>query len=1149
MGFFFLAKNHMEDLGADLCQRLRPRPEDSVFDRDIVVVSAKGVEQWLRFQVAEGNGICANVEFLLLQKFATRYLFPAIPPPVEEGREGVRDQAGASDPGVLAWRIYGELKEGGGDYAELHDFIQAESSTQAARRFSLATQVAALFDQYAVYRPDKVLRWQRGEEQGWQPALWRRLFPTEAPPHAASLCQQFINGLGQAAARDRFLRQFPRRRVFFFGFSSMPPVYFTTLQATGEASGLDVFFYYLSPCNGYWSESSSPKQALRELTALEMRYGPPESQPEQPGDNPLLGSLGRIGREFTKVALDHNADTTGSAFEADQPPATRLQWLQRDILEGKDCTVGHGDQELGEDVLSSRGLPADASISFHSCHSPRREVEVLREALLKFFAETPGALPRDIIVMVADMAGYAPYIHAVFGGGAPGASGGRQWIPYSIADRSEKEEYPELAAFLKLLAIGRTRLTSEDLLGLLETPAVRRRFGLADDDYARLLPLLREAGAAWGRDREFRKKETGVAFHEYSWRFAFERLMLGYAMVAGEVPGEALFEGPAAEGLGIAPLARGTQTARTVAAFMDFAERIFELHWQLSGGEVPTDWGTFLYGLLESFFADEEEFADGRRAIRSAIALLEEQLEAARLQETLPPEVVEAWMDKALQGETVRGKFLAGGVTFCKFQPMRGIPAGMIAMLGLNDGVFPRQDPLVSFSLLGGNQRRSCDRSLKDDDRYAFLEALLAARRRIHISFVGKDARDNKQIPPSIVVGELLEYLQGRFSQAGGRGWILEHPLHPFSPRYFTAGTPLVSYARSDFEVCLEMRRPAEAPRGRKPVASFTPPESLELETLAKFFASPCQAWLDRLGIRSRRRPGELPDTVEPFAVDNLGVWKIREWLGTAIEAEPQVYQAPETRGPAVARLYRATAARALLPLEPEGRSLFDQCLGDVLARKQGLDQATAGMAGCEIPEAEKRVEITVGDGRGGPAVTMTLLFPGARLLEKHGSFYAVPSLASSGKSRGGLQALLLHLAWCASGRPVTTRRLQKDEKKGYAAVDIAPFDPGTARQELATWLGLYLQGQSSPLCFWLPAIQAAADKEGDPRKKWLAARQKWEQDDGGRNFEAVDDATAKCFGPRMPDLEGEAGQEFLKMAAALGRSFAALEPAKGEPA
>src|SRR6185436_15951492 len=124
------------------------------------------------------------------------------------------------------------------------------------------------------------------------------------------------------------------------------------------------------------------------------------------------------------------------------------------------------------------------------------------------------------------------------------------------------------------------------------------------------------------------------------------------------------------------------------------------------------------------------------------------------------------------------------------------------------------------------------DRSARDEDRQLFLEALLSARSRFIVTYVGRAVHDNAPFPPSVVVAELVEALgairagpepAGRPKKSrarpgqlaftfAGRGNapapaaeppnVVEHPLQPWSPRYFGADADpkLTSYVESDAE-------------------------------------------------------------------------------------------------------------------------------------------------------------------------------------------------------------------------------------------------------------------------------------------------------------------------------------------------------------
>jgi exodeoxyribonuclease V gamma subunit len=114
--------------------------------------------------------------------------------------------------------------------------------------------------------------------------------------------------------------------------------------------------------------------------------------------------------------------------------------------------------------------------------------------------------------------------------------------------------------------------------------------------------------------------------------------------------------------------------------------------------------------------------------------------------------------------------------------PQRALPYRMIAVLGLNDGEFPRRSRPLQLDPLPRHPRIG-DRDVVSDDRYLFLETLMSARDRLHLSWVGEDPQDGSPREPSPVLSELMEMLDGNAGDAA-RHWLVEHPLQPFDAGY-----------------------------------------------------------------------------------------------------------------------------------------------------------------------------------------------------------------------------------------------------------------------------------------------------------------------------------------------------------------------------
>src|SRR5690606_22480759 len=149
-----------------------------------------------------------------------------------------------------------------------------------------------------------------------------------------------------------------------------------------------------------------------------------------------------------------------------------------------------------------------------------------------------------------------------------------------------------------------------------------------------------------------------------------------------------------------------------------------------------------------------------------------------------------------------------------------------------------------------------------------------SARERLYISWVGRSINDNTSRPPSVLVAQLRDHLAAGWRLAGADGTdgtdgtdtvaalTVEHPLQPFSARYFPqpgSGSPLFSYA---CEWCVT----AQADAGdQEPLAAPRRDEPLTLRELADFLKDPARAFFrQRLQVAFNADDPTCED-IEPF--------------------------------------------------------------------------------------------------------------------------------------------------------------------------------------------------------------------------------------------------------------------------------------------
>ena len=923
--------NRLEHLANALVDRFDVPTGRHPLELEQVVVQSPGMATWLRHRWAERTGVAAAVAFPLPAVLVWRVI-RALVPDVPE-RSPYEKQA-------MAWRLLpllGPELLAEPAFAPVARYLDDDAT--GLKRWQLAQRVADLFDQYLVYRPDWMARWRAdpegaaaalGDAQGWQPRLWGRLIEAcQGAPDRAALQDRALARLAEEpeAAGAALAAALPPR-LGLFGLSALPPAQLRLVVALAEH--VEVHLYRLEPSREYWGDVVSGRQRARRV-AEETARGEDRGASLLETGHPLLGALGRAGRDFVDLLLEaSDAPLEDTGFETPVGDAL-LPRLQRDVLELADAGSGQARLPAGDD-----------SLLFVDCHGPLREVEVLHDWLLGRFEADPSLTPRDVVVMIPDIDGYAPCVEAVFGSGAEGdgEAVAARLIPFGIADRGARVESPVLEAVAALLRLPRSRLAASELLGILETPAVLRAFGLDEAGLEQLVHWIDAAGVRWGRDgAHWRSLGFPAAAPPdgplpNTWAFGIERLLLGYAMgdeagtFAGSLPLGGV-EGGAVEALG---------------ALLEFLRAVDTFTERLAGPHAPSAWARHLSALLETFLAPDvdEELALG--GVRELLARLVEAEERFGVTEPLSAAVIEAALEPVLRAPAGAHRFLGGGVTFCTLLPMRAIPFRVVCLLGMNEGAYPRRETPLGFDLLAAAPRRG-DRARRLEDRYLFLEAILSAREHLYVSWTGRSAHDDSVQPPSVVVSELRDVLAGRFVAASGGAVLdaitLRHPLQPFSPRYGSeAGLPpTYSELWTREDGAAEPGAPAALP----PFEETEPPP---LRALVGFFLDPCGSFLaERLGVRFGPEAVAAEDD-EPFLLEGLERHRVRSEALQALR-----------RGEAV----DTWAARERLAGRLPHGAAADAVLEEARARLEGLRERL----GARLAEPAETVvaEVPLADG------------------------------------------------------------------------------------------------------------------------------------------------------------------------------------------
>jgi exodeoxyribonuclease V gamma subunit len=810
---FVHRSNRLNLLVDDLAELLQ-KPALGWLEREQILIQSAGMQRYLSQELTSRLGVTLGLEFPYPRAFVQRTLDAAL---------GVAPEQAHYEREVLAFHIFSELQT-----LEHPDVVRFLKDDRAGEeRLLFAQKLAHLFDQYVVYRPKLLESWENGSaEQDFQAQLWKRIQKKLGPHHFASRVRALLR------ASDDTLRRALPKRLFLVGGVGLPPLFLSILARFGEL--VEVHLFSFTVCSEYFADAHPHEGDFPELGV---------------GFHPLLVKMGRVGGDYQALLELVGYREGRTRFHLPETD-TLLGHLQADIVQSHVRTK--------EDKLP-RPYLGDGSIQIVSAHSPLREVEILRDELLRLFEQDSSLCPEHVAVLVPDMSRYSPVIRAVFGTGL-------NLIPFRLSDESERSLNATLDALQLAIDLVRGRFKARSVLDLLQTDPVREKFGIDASGFEQIVSYVTGSGVRWGLDAEHRRDYGLDHLQGNTWEFGRRRLLLGLASGEDEpsfdsvVPYEGIVfsDGP------------------LIGRFFDFLGILEVGHRELAGARTLSTYCDAVRRLALGLLSPKEDGSGSFAPILAALERMRARAELARLEESVSTHALARLLEQELLELRSSESFLSAGLTFCELLPLRTIPFRVICVLGLNQADFPRSDRPLSLDRMLEQPMRG-DRTLRGDDRYLFLELVLAAEQKLILSYAGRSIQDNSVRPSSVVVSELIQALEAMVEPGPEPFPCQDHPLESYSERYFT-GDPngLQSFSEPYF-------RAAEAKRHKKPKRESAPvlaapaealSRAIRLQDLESFFKNPSRAFLRRLGVDLEDEPVDIEDR-EPIVLSALESYEI----------------------------------------------------------------------------------------------------------------------------------------------------------------------------------------------------------------------------------------------------------------------------------
>ncbi|MCY9861276.1 exodeoxyribonuclease V subunit gamma [Vibrio coralliirubri] len=1072
--------NNMELLKTLVIQLIKNDPLKGVFEQEQILVQSSGISQWLKLGIAEEIGITANTKFPLPASFLWEMFNVVLPELPKES---------AFSKEMMKWKIMKILPS----VIDTPEFEAIKSylanDTKGTKNHQLADKIADLYDQYSVYRPEWIAEWEKGEwnkevigNHVWQPILWKLLVELtnelgQSPYHRANMYEDFISKV----KLGNFEKDKLPKRLFVVGISSLPPRFLDALEALSKH--IEIHLMFANPCRFYWGDIKDRKYLAKFEAKRRKKMIIENSQAIEQGEtsllksgldyemlvnddetielavgNSLLASMGKTGRDYLSLLAEKESYEIDAFVEIERD--SLLHNIQADILNLNDKS-----QNIDFETNNDKGIIqlGDKSISISGSFSPQREVEALHDYLLGRFNDETELSPQDIVVMVSDIDKYSHHISSVFGG-----TPRDRYIPYSISDRTASSEAPVLQVFLDLLGIGIGRQEASKVMEILEVPSVMRKFDIDEDGLHTLSMWIEQSGIRWGLDGKTAVANGLPEPKQNHWLFGLSRMVMGYAIPQDEGEfGDIL---PYNECQG--------STAELAGKLGQFIDSMITLRDMLDSDHNIEDWIQVINSVIDTFFDITKEEEDAVATIRSKVAEFYKVVTDAEYDQLISTDIVFRHFNGIFSKDRLSQHYMMGKVTFCTLMPMRSIPFKEVCLLGMNDGMYPRASQPAGFDLMAAHPQVG-DRSRRNDDRYLFLEAILSAQDRLYVSYIDRKIQDNTERVPSVLVSELIEYIQKSYcldcdndknpdiaEKLIIENMLTQHSLSPFSPEAFSGINQ--SFATEWVPASISSSSKRSRPQDiflSKPLENILLAESsnktdttLDVSELLRFWSLPVKHFFTRrLKVNFDIKAG-LSNDEEMFDLNAKDAFPVkRQWLDLLLERSEDGFISIETKELAFKEIIRKFELEGALPHGGFGESSLKGIRNEV----EFLAEMVAKYTQKEPLELFIDVDVDIQGGS-------CKLSGWARRVYEQGSVYY---RAGSLRSQDILQAWIQHLGLCASGVGKPTFILCMNQQ-----VMIGEIHEKIAQKYLCSLVSGYHEGMCEPLPFLPRCSKAALD-------------------------------------------------------------------------
>jgi len=740
----------------------------SIFSSCLVICQNKQLANILKRELADVDGISGNIDFIDQNK--ARQIITSL---------YLRTQAkfkNDSVPDLIIFKllILKFLKEELFEDSLLENYFKDITDNQilSMKRLSLASEVSRLFDSYNKTNQKMIHFWNNKEliskknsndykHECWQQKLMFKIFNNNNLIPYSTIFKEIIQSQEQPVER---------KTICIIGSAFLLENNLDFLHFISRHH--DIHHFSWTPCQTYFGDINKKQNH---------QYGLDNKI------NFLLNNFGKLGRDLQNKLLDlENIDET-EFFHANNKNSL-LSKIQDQILEGINS------YNICKEIDNK-----DINIEIINAPSKQREVEILYDNILDILNNSTDISPQDILILANDMNEYESLIRTVFLRKINSTKGENLLkLPLTFLDLVAMNHSSMIKGIVNILDIMQSNFSVVSILTLFQNPCFISKFRLINKDIDLFAKMIKDLNITSFFSENAKVTATNDDSQKH-WHIIFKRILLGFIMNDEQEVGDTLpYNG--------IPLS----SSETIFKLIEICSSLLKdlKYFMLLEVDIKT-WSLHFRKIILKYLSPRHEFVERdekfREKILSILEYFSENISKVSGLENLKIDFQSFYhilTEKISTLTTSVHVNRKNGISFGSIRNNRLLPAKVVCFLGMNESVFPSHASSFNFDLRKLDPN-ILDAEITDVDKYCFLEIITTTKEKLLLSYVGRDEITNTDINPSIVVEELIEYIDSHFKVRGGSDikelLIKKHPLDGFDGRYFDKTNSLFSYNSLNF--------------------------------------------------------------------------------------------------------------------------------------------------------------------------------------------------------------------------------------------------------------------------------------------------------------------------------------------------------------